>query len=44
MFAPLHYTAIRRLVPVRRSLNMPTVFNMLAPLLSPRMLSGNSPV
>ncbi len=46
MFAPLHYTAIRRLVPVRRSLNMPTVFNMLAPLLSPadvkRQLTGVS--
>ncbi|NLE74637.1 MAG: anthranilate phosphoribosyltransferase [Actinobacteria bacterium] len=46
MFAPLHYTAIRRLLPVRRSLNMPTVFNMLGPILNPasvkRQLTGVS--
>lgn len=35
MFAPLHYRAIRRLIPVRRSLNMPTVFNLLGPILNP---------
>ena len=35
MFAPIHYRAIRRLLPVRRSLNMPTVFNLLAPILNP---------
>ena len=35
MFAPLHYRAIRRLIPVRRTLNMPTVFNLLAPILNP---------
>lgn len=46
MFAPLHYRAIRRLIPVRRSLNMPTVFNLLAPILNPagvkRQLTGVS--
>ena len=46
MFAPLHYTAIRRLLPVRRSLNMPTIFNILGPILNPagvkRQLTGVS--
>ena len=44
MFAPLHYKVIRHLVPLRRSLNMMTVFNFLGPILNPagvkRQLSG----
>jgi anthranilate phosphoribosyltransferase len=44
MFAPLHYKVIRHLVPLRRSLNMMTIFNFLGPILNPagarRQLSG----
>jgi anthranilate phosphoribosyltransferase len=46
MFAPLHYRIIRHLVPLRRSLNMMTVFNFLGPILNPagvkRQVSGVS--
>jgi len=35
MFAPLHYRIIRDLVPIRRSLNMRTIFNLLGPILNP---------
>jgi len=46
MFAPLHYPIIRDLVPIRRSLNMRTIFNLLGPILNPanvqRQLTGVS--
>ena len=35
MFAPLHYRPIRHMVPMRRTLNMRTVFNFIAPILNP---------
>lgn len=35
MFAPLFHPALGRLMPVRRELNIPTVFNLLGPLCSP---------
>ena len=46
MFAPLHYRPIRHMVPMRRALNMRTVFNFIAPILNPagvkRQLTGVS--
>lgn len=46
MFAPLHYRPIRHMVPMRRTLNMRTVFNFIAPILNPagvkRQLTGVS--
>ena len=46
MFAPLHYGPIRHMVPMRRALNMRTVFNFIAPILNPagvkRQLTGVS--
>lgn len=46
MFTPLHYGAVRHLIPVRRGLNVPTLFNLLAPILNPagvkRQLTGVS--
>ena len=48
MFAPLHYRPIRHMVPMRRALNMRTVFNFIAPILNPagvkRQLTGVSDV
>jgi anthranilate phosphoribosyltransferase len=35
MFAPIFHPALGRLMPVRRELNIPTVFNLLGPLCSP---------
>lgn len=46
MFAPLHYRPIRHMVPIRRGLNMGTIFNFIAPILNPagvkRQLTGVS--
>lgn len=46
MYAPLHYAPIRHMVPMRRNLNMRTVFNFIAPILNPagvkRQLTGVS--
>jgi anthranilate phosphoribosyltransferase len=46
MFAPLHYRPIRHMVPMRRTLNMRTVFNFISPILNPagvkRQLTGVS--
>jgi len=46
MFAPLHYQPIRHMVPMRRGLNMRTIFNFIAPILNPagvkRQLTGVS--
>jgi anthranilate phosphoribosyltransferase len=46
MFAPLHSLPIRHMVPMRRALNMRTIFNFIAPLLNPagvtRQLTGVS--
>ncbi len=46
MYAPLHYAPIRHMVPMRRSLNMRTVFNFIGPILNPagvkRQLTGVS--
>ncbi|HMK54230.1 MAG TPA: anthranilate phosphoribosyltransferase [Methanobacteriaceae archaeon] len=35
MFAPFFHPALGRLMPIRRELNIPTVFNLLGPLSSP---------
>ena len=35
LFAPAYHPALARLAPIRRSLGVPTVFNMLGPLLNP---------
>jgi anthranilate phosphoribosyltransferase len=46
MFAPLHYRPIRQMVPMRRTLNLRTVFNFISPILNPagvkRQLTGVS--
>jgi anthranilate phosphoribosyltransferase len=46
MFAPLHYQPIRHMLPMRRGLNMRTIFNFIAPILNPagakRQLTGVS--
>ncbi len=48
MFAPLYYRPIRHMVPMRRTLNMRTVFNFIAPILNPagvkRQLTGVSDI
>lgn len=35
MFAPTYHPSLKKLVPIRKSLKLPTVFNILGPLLNP---------
>lgn len=35
LFAPLYHTALRKLAPIRKGLRVPTIFNLVGPLLNP---------